>query len=138
MYQRIYLLLAGCIVVFGCSSTPPQPAEVRSETFMVSSLDPGISLHVRNKRPVARSQFPSDRILLMVHGNVVSSESVFDLDLPGGSWMDFVARQGFDVYMMDIRGFGRSTRTGRYATTSRRTIRRFSKLDDGVKDVPPW
>jgi pimeloyl-ACP methyl ester carboxylesterase len=135
MYQKICLLLAGCIAIVGCSSAPPQPAAVRSETFMVSSLDPGISLHVRNKRAVGLpSQFPSDRILLMVHGAVVSSGSVFDLELPGGSWMDFLARQGFDVYMMDIRGFGRSTRP---AVMQQRPEDNppFLKADDGVKDV---
>ena len=46
----------------------------------------------------------------MVHGAVVSSETVFDLDLPGGSWMEYAALRGFDVYSVDIRGFGRSTR----------------------------
>lgn len=134
MYQRIWLLFACCIVILGCASTPPQPAAVRSETFMVPSLDPGISLHVRNKRLVARSEYPPERILLMVHGGIVSSESVFDLPLPGGSWMDFVARQGFDVYMMDIRGFGRSTRPA-VMEQSPESNPPFLKAEDGVKDV---
>src|SRR5207253_1966368 len=28
----------------------------------------------------------------------------------GVSWMDFIARRGFDVWLVDLRGYGRSTR----------------------------
>ena len=28
----------------------------------------------------------------------------------GMSWMDYIARHGYDVYLVDVRGYGRSTR----------------------------
>src|SRR5947207_447906 len=50
------------------------------------------------------------RIVLFVHGATFPSEAGFDLDLPGGSWMDYAASRGFDAYLVDVRGYGRSTR----------------------------
>lgn len=87
-----------------------QPAKIVTETIMVPASDPGIQLHVRNKHPEGISNFGSDRIVLFVHGATYNSESGFDLPLNGISWMDYVAQRGWDVYIMDLRGYGRSTR----------------------------
>src|SRR5262245_58229672 len=65
---------------------------VVAETFMIPAVDPGIQLHVRNKRLEGRESFPAERIVLFVHGATYPSETVFDIDLPGGSWADHVAR----------------------------------------------
>ena len=40
----------------------------------------------------------------------IPSETAFDLPLNGLSWMDYIARQEYDVYLVDVRGYGRSTR----------------------------
>jgi pimeloyl-ACP methyl ester carboxylesterase len=104
------LFFVACLFIGGCSFAPIAGTDIASETFMIPAVDPGIQLHVRNKHQVGREAFPSDRILLMVHGATVPSESAFDIELPGGSWMEFAARRGFDVYFLDVRGYGRSTR----------------------------
>jgi pimeloyl-ACP methyl ester carboxylesterase len=54
--------------------------------------------------------FTSDRIVLFVHGSSYPAETSFDLPLDGLSWMDYIAQHGFDVYLLDVRGYGRSTR----------------------------
>jgi pimeloyl-ACP methyl ester carboxylesterase len=71
---------------------------------------PGIQLHVRNRRPAGQDSFSPDRIVLFVHGATFASEPGFDVNLPGGTWLDFVAGRGFDAYFVDVRGYGRSTR----------------------------
>jgi pimeloyl-ACP methyl ester carboxylesterase len=48
--------------------------------------------------------------VLFVHGATYPAETAFDLRLDGMSWMDFVALRGFDVWLLDVRGYGRSTR----------------------------
>ena len=48
--------------------------------------------------------------MLFVHGATFPASSTFDVELPGGSWMDYVAQRGYDVYALDIRGYGGSTR----------------------------
>src|SRR5437868_3300860 len=106
-------LLAALLVVLGsgCATTlPGGTPRLVTETFMIPALDPGIQLHVRNKRPAGQDSFGADRIVLFVHGATFASEPGFDVDLPGGTWMEFVARRGFDAYFVDIRGYGRSTR----------------------------
>jgi pimeloyl-ACP methyl ester carboxylesterase len=80
------------------------------EEFMVPSADAGIQLYVRNKRPQGVQKFAADRILLYVHGATYPSETAFDLKLNGLSWMDYIAQRGYDVYLVDLRGYGRSTR----------------------------
>src|SRR5262245_11212920 len=97
----------------GCATTTPTGVEgttVVTETFMVPAVDPGFQLHVRNKRPANVTTFGPERIVLFVHGATYPSETGFDLNLPGGSWLDYAAKRGFDAYLVDIRGYGRSTR----------------------------
>src|SRR5215467_14006891 len=91
---------------------PPSVSAQRivTETFMISASDPGIQLHVRNKRLEGRDTFLAERVVLFVHGATYPSETGFDINLPGGSWVENVARNGYDVYFVDIRGYGRSTR----------------------------
>jgi pimeloyl-ACP methyl ester carboxylesterase len=89
------------------AATDPQ---LVMEEFMVPAVDPGISLYVRNKHPQGMKQFPGEKILLYVHGVTGPSETAFDLELNGLSWMDYIARHGYDVYLVDLRGFGKSTR----------------------------
>jgi len=80
------------------------------EEFIVPSVDPGISLYVRNKHPQQESRLPAEKILLYVHGATYPAETTFDLKLNGFSWMDYLAQHGYDVYLVDLRGYGRSTR----------------------------
>jgi pimeloyl-ACP methyl ester carboxylesterase len=77
---------------------------------MIQSRDPGIQLYVRNKHPDGMTQFSGEKTLLYVHGTSQAASSTFDLPLDGFSWMDYIARRGYDVYLIDVRGYGRSTR----------------------------
>src|SRR5207248_98347 len=80
------------------------------EEFMLASADPGISLYVRDKHPEGMSRFSADRIVLFVHGATYPAETAFDLRLNGVSWMEYIAQHGYDVYLVDVRGYGKSTR----------------------------
>jgi pimeloyl-ACP methyl ester carboxylesterase len=91
-------------------SVPAAAAPVVMEEFRVPALDPGITLYVRNKHPRALKSVTAERILLFVHGSTYPAETSFDLPLNGVSLMDYLARHGYDVYLVDVRGYGRSTR----------------------------
>ena len=80
------------------------------EDFMIPSDTVGISLHLRNKRARAQKSFPAERTVLLVHGATYSSASLFDVPLGGRSFMDHLAAQGYDVFALDVRGYGGSTR----------------------------
>jgi pimeloyl-ACP methyl ester carboxylesterase len=85
-------------------------ATIATEEFMVPTGDPGISVYVRNKHPAGMKKFSQDKILLYVHGTSQPGEATFDLPLDGLSWMDYIAKDGWDVYFVDIRGFGHSSK----------------------------
>jgi len=103
---------------FACAGSTPSPSApagsselmmekpVMQEHFVPSDT-PGIQLYLRNKR---RESAPADRILLFVHGSTYPAETSFDLPLGGVSLMDFLAKDGWDVWLVDLRGYGRSTR----------------------------
>src|SRR5205085_7070691 len=81
------------------------------EEHMVSAKDSaGIQLYLRNKHPAGQDRFDPERIVLFVHGSTYPAETSFDLPLGGTSWMDYIAGRGFDVWLVDVRGYGRSTR----------------------------
>lgn len=81
-----------------------------TESRHIASDTPGIELYVRNKRPAELQRFAPERIVLFVHGATYPAETAFDLPLEGVSWMDYLACRGFDVYLLDLRGYGQSTR----------------------------
>lgn len=115
--QGVSWMLAA--LVLGCAAGRA-PAErgasgqrvpaLRSEEHFIPARDPGIALYVRNKAPAELRSFRPERTVLFVHGATYPSEVVFDLDVGEGSWMDYIAQHGYDVYLLDIRGYGRSTR----------------------------
>jgi len=86
-----------------------QTPQIATEEMMVPS-DPGIEIFVRNKRPAGMTVFRPERTVLYVHGATYPSSTSFDLKLDGLSWMDYIAARGYDVYLLDLRGYGRSTR----------------------------
>jgi pimeloyl-ACP methyl ester carboxylesterase len=49
-------------------------------------------------------------VVLFVHGAGSPSEVVFDVPYSDYSWMEFLARAGFDAFAVDLTGYGRSTR----------------------------
>jgi pimeloyl-ACP methyl ester carboxylesterase len=91
-------------------NAPAKLPELVTESYLIPSGDAGIELYMRNKRPAGMTNFPADKILLYVHGATYPSETAFDLPIEGASMMDLIAARGYDVYLVDIRGYGRSTR----------------------------
>ena len=49
-------------------------------------------------------------VVLFVHGAGTPAEVTFDVPHKDYSWMAYLARAGFDVFSMDMTGYGRSTR----------------------------
>jgi pimeloyl-ACP methyl ester carboxylesterase len=52
----------------------------------------------------------ADRVVLFVHGAGTPAEVSFDVPYKDYSWMAYLAKAGFDVFSMDMTGYGRSTR----------------------------
>jgi pimeloyl-ACP methyl ester carboxylesterase len=101
---------AGSAEDSGCTASGVPARSIVTESYRIPSDTSGIELFVRNKRPAGSAAFAPSRILLYVHGATYPSETAFDLRLDGFSWMDYIACRGFDVYLVDLRGYGQSTR----------------------------
>ena len=74
--------------------------------FSVAS-DPGIHIFVRE---VIATGTRHRKPVLLIHGARLPAIASFDLDVAGGSLAADLARRGFTVYILDIRGYGASTR----------------------------
>ncbi len=72
--------------------------------------DPGIQLYGREKHPAGAQPFGTERIVLFVHGATYPAETSVDLPVGGASMMDLLAARGWDVWLVDVRGYSRFTR----------------------------
>src|SRR5512132_1679764 len=59
---------------------------------------------------VLRGGPAADRVALFIHGAGTPAEVAFDVPYQDYSWMAYLAHAGFDVFSMDMTGYGRSTR----------------------------
>jgi pimeloyl-ACP methyl ester carboxylesterase len=118
-----------------------QSAKLATESYRIAAADPGIELYMRNKHPDMRNKhpagvesFPAEKILLFVHGATYPAETAFDLPLGGRSMMDMIAERGWDVWLVDIRGYGGSTRPPEMDQPPEQN-KPFADTPTAVKDV---
>jgi pimeloyl-ACP methyl ester carboxylesterase len=105
----MHLFMIAMMLVTAATTAPyAQDIKVTGEDIRVP-YENGVQIFVRNKRPEGVQTFKSDRIAIMMHGATYPG-TAFDVPLAGKSWMDYMAERGFDVYALDLPGYGRSTR----------------------------
>ena len=86
---------------------------VRHESTLPAARGETMQLYVRERvrsGVVARTADFTGRVALFVHGAGTPAEVAFDVPYEGYSWMAYLAAAGFDVFSMDVTGYGRSTR----------------------------
>ncbi len=83
------------------TSTAPaikgQPAKIYAREVVLTST---------TKRP----QIAADHVVVFIHGAGTPAEVSFDVGYQDYSWMAFLAKEGFDVFAVDMTGYGRSSR----------------------------
>ncbi len=85
--------------------------QVRSIVPAISGQDTAIYVReVAEAGVVLRGGLAPDRVALFIHGAGTPAEVSFDVPYQDYSWMAYLARAGFDVFSMDMTGYGRSTR----------------------------
>jgi pimeloyl-ACP methyl ester carboxylesterase len=82
-------------------STVPAIAGEAAQLYIRERVEAGTAL---------RGSSLGDRVVLFVHGAGTPAEVAFDVPYRDYSWMAFLARAGFDVFSVDMTGYGRSTR----------------------------
>jgi pimeloyl-ACP methyl ester carboxylesterase len=85
----------------GVRSTVPAIAGEESTLYVREVVRAGTAL---------RGKATANRMVLFVHGAGTPGPVAFDAPYQDFSWMEYLARAGFDVFAMDMTGYGRSTR----------------------------
>jgi pimeloyl-ACP methyl ester carboxylesterase len=81
-------------------SAVPAMAGQMEQIYVREVVRPGLALRAA----------ASPGVVLFVHGAGTPAEVAFDVPYGDYSWMAYLARAGFDVFSMDMAGYGRSTR----------------------------
>ncbi len=81
------------------STAPAMPGQV-AQLYLREVVQAGAALR----------KAESQGVLLFVHGAGTPAEVAFDPSIRGYSWMAYLARAGYDVFSVDMTGYGRSTR----------------------------
>jgi pimeloyl-ACP methyl ester carboxylesterase len=132
--QSTFVIAAAVMAVLVTAAAAQTTKPLTTEEMMVPASDPGIDIFVRNKRPADMTTFSPERTLLFVHGATYPASASFDLPLGGMSWMDYIAGRGYDVYLLDLRGYGRSTRPKEMAEKANANPP-IVRGDTAVKDI---
>ena len=110
--MRTPKLLLSIMAIAGLVAAPSpaqcSPPPIEEHQFYVTTAD-GLSIFVRQKHRTGSNKVP----VLLVHGTWGNSQT---WDFPGRSVMDYLALRGYDVYALDMRGMGMSTRPANYFT----------------------
>jgi pimeloyl-ACP methyl ester carboxylesterase len=101
--QSVASIALAALIATGAAGA--QPTVQRHDFFIAS--DPGVRLFVRE---VTASRSSSHVTILLIHGARIPGIASFDLPVPGGSLAADLATRGLDVYVLDVRGYGRSSR----------------------------
>ena len=104
-----FVVAAVAVALLGVTTGVCAEPQVQRHDFFVDS-DFGIHIFVREVVDVSGPSQAIGEPILLLHGARVPGLASFDLPVPGGSFAADLAHRGLDVYVMDVRGYGRSSR----------------------------
>jgi predicted metal-binding membrane protein len=108
--MKLTSMVIATVAMMVATSAFAQSPRIVMEEMMVPSSDAGIQIYVRNKRRADMTSFRPERTVLFVHGSALPAHTSFDLQLDGMSWLDYMAARRYDVWLLDVRDYGKSTR----------------------------
>lgn len=98
------------------SPVAAQDVATRDHFISVKSSVPAVAgktakLYVRERAlPDVMRKGAGDKVVLFVHGAGTPAEVSFDVPYQDYSWMGYLAKAGYDVFAVDMTGYGRSVR----------------------------
>jgi len=93
-----------------------QDVQSRDHSVIVTSTVPVLKgkksrLYLRERAlPQVMRSGAGDKVVLFVHGAGTPAEVSFDVPYQDYSWMGYLAKAGYDVFSVDMTGYGRSAR----------------------------
>src|SRR5580765_7775337 len=110
-FWMAFSMLAGL-----CGPALAEDVQSRDRTVTVTSTVPAIAgkkstLYLRERAlPQVMRDGAGDKVVLFVHGAGTPAEVSFDVPYQDYSWMGYLAKAGYDVFSVDMTGYGRSAR----------------------------
>ena len=129
MRQLISMILAG-MTILGLVAAGDVSAFFRADAWVDS--EPGIRIFVREIKASMHEELGTP--VLLLHGGGPGSLPNFDPTIPNYSLAEDIASVGHIVYMMDVRGFGNSTKPAALDSTDAKAPPAVSS-DEAVKDI---
>ena len=102
------------------------------------------TIFIRQIKLTVNNQHTKQEPLLLIHGARVAGLGSFDLPVKGGSLAEDLAETGFDVYIIDLQGYGKSTRPKEMFNApndSKPLVRTSMAIDDiscAVNQILKW
>jgi len=128
MWRNCMALLASLLVCVPAIAG----AQTVVRTDAMAAGPPGIAIFIREV--LGRAPSSSVAPLLLVHDTPAAGAASFDLGVPGGSLAADLADAGVRVYLMDARGYGRSSRAPRLASPPRPGVP-LTRASEVVEDI---
>jgi pimeloyl-ACP methyl ester carboxylesterase len=113
---RIPFWIACPLLAVLAATAQAQETQIRDHYVAVVSNVPAIAgqtvkLYVRERAtPQVLRRGAGDKVVLFVHGAGTPAEVSFDVPYQDYSWMGYLAAAGYDVFAVDMTGYGRSVR----------------------------
>lgn len=108
------LTLGCCLACFGDDSgrllRVDHYVRVKSKVPAIEGQTATIYVREVAQAGVAARATAAGRVVLFIHGAGTPAEVAFDVPYQDYSWMAYLAKAGYDVFSMDMTGYGRSTR----------------------------
>lgn len=121
-------LLAGAMI---SPAFAAEPKILRTDRYL--DLGSGERLFLREVRQANASKAAASAVLLL-HGARVPGVASFDLQAPGGSLAADLAEAGHHVYILDLRGYGSSSRPAAMSQPPEASAP-LIRTDDAVADI---
>ena len=132
----LFSLFCSFAIAAGVVAQEAASPRVQRKDFYVPA-DRGVRLFVRE---VATAESKQGKPILLIHGARVPGIPSFDLRVRGGSLAEDLAIRGFDTYLMDVRGYGASSRPKEMnePPTSRSALVRSNEAARDIGAVVDW